>query len=122
MHSEVHHPDLAGIPKIAALLGKGSKGGLSSLLMPNPSALARRRETDTQVLLVPVSQRFGIMRPEEKSTDSGDYFPCRSRPIFSRCLCSLSRTCWQCGRLCRHREFTLGQNKAGAESVGQDLK
>ncbi len=47
---------------MAALFGKGTERSWSGLLLPNGSALARWCERDPQVLLVPVPQRFGIMR------------------------------------------------------------
>src|SRR5215471_11897779 len=103
MHSKVHHPDLVGIPEIATLFGKGTEDSRSRLLLPNGSALARWFERDPQVLLVPVSQRFGIMSSEEQPSDSGYFFHFRSsRFIFASCLRGRSRTRCLCGVLCRH--------------------
>src|SRR5215469_2309589 len=119
MHSEVHHPDLGRIPEIAALFGKRSEGGLSSLLLPNGLTPARWCEPDPQMLPVPVRQRFGIMSSKEQTSDSGYSFPFRS----SGCLFSsgLGRR-RLCGILCRHSEFVPWQNKTGPESIGNDLK
>src|SRR5262249_31794586 len=103
MHSKVHHPDLVRISEIATLLGKGSEGGRSGLLLPNGSALARRCERDPQMLLVPVPQRFGITSSEEQPSDSGYFFHFRSsRFMFSSCLSRRSWTRWLGGVLCRH--------------------
>src|SRR5215467_14530126 len=99
MHSEVHHPDFAGIPEITALLRKRSKSGLPGLLMPNRSTLSRWGESDPQVLLVPLPQCFGIMSPEKESADSGYSFLFRPRFLFDRCLGSRSGTCRLSGGL-----------------------
>src|SRR5215471_12077466 len=98
MHSKVDHPDLARIPEILTRFGKGTKDGRSGLLLPNGSALARWFERDPQVLLVPVSQRFGIMSSEEQPSDSGYFFHFRSsRFMCSICLRRRSRTRWLWG-------------------------
>src|SRR5215469_7121768 len=113
MHSKVHHPGLVRIPEIFGRLGKGTEGGRSGLLLPNGSALARWCERDPQVLLVPVSQRFGIMSSEEQPSDSGYSFHFRSsRFISSICPRMWNRTRWLCGVLWRHGEFIPGQNEA----------
>src|ERR1700733_9302600 len=98
MHSKVHHPGLVRIPEIFSSLGKRTEGGWSGLLLPNGLALARWGERDSQMLQIPVSQRFRIMSSEEHPSDSRHFFHFRSSWfMFSSCLRRRSRTRWLCG-------------------------
>src|ERR1051326_5052100 len=87
MHAKVDHPCLVRIAEILSRLGKGTEGGRSGLLLPNGSVLRRWCECDSQVLQVPVPQRFGIMSSEEQPSDSRHFFHFRSSWLmFSGCL------------------------------------
>src|SRR5262249_17831854 len=113
-HSEVHHPDFAGIAEVAALFGKGSEGGWPGLLLPNGLALAGWREPDSQMLPIPGRECFGIMGSEKESTDAGHFL------LFRFIFWSRSRRLR--GILCRHGESIPRQNEAGSESTGQYSK
>src|SRR6185312_11659111 len=73
MHAKVHHPGLVRISEIFSGLGKRTEGGWSGFLLPNGLALARWCERNSQVLQVPVFQRFWIMSSEEQPSDSATF-------------------------------------------------
>src|ERR1700726_2257909 len=97
--SKVQHPDLLGIPEIAARLLEWSESGGSGLLLPRGFLVARWYERDSQVLLVPKPQRFRIFGSEEESSDSRHFFRFRSSsdPIADSSLFRGRGDLWLCG-------------------------
>ena len=61
-HTKVDHPLLRRVAKVIGLHGKGCKTRRSGLLLPNMIVVALRGHGDTEVVLIPLRQRFGIMR------------------------------------------------------------
>jgi len=104
---------LSGSPKYFVVSGNGLKEVGPASCCQTGRALARWCERDSQVLQVPVSQRFRIMSSEEQPSDSRHFFHFRSsRFVFSGCWRSRNRTQWRCGVLCSQDKCRLRQNEA----------
>ena len=116
--SKVQHPDLLGVPEIAARLLEWSESSGSGLLLPRGFSGARWYERDSQVLLVPKPQRFRIFGSEEEPSDSRHFFHLRScsDPIAYSGPRRRRRDLWLCGCLRHYAELAPPQDEARPES------
>ncbi len=81
-HPEIYHPDLLRIAEVLRLLRERTEHGGTRLLLPNWVSFAGGCKRDSQVLMVPASQGFGIVSPKEEASNSRYSFHLR---FFGRC-------------------------------------
>src|ERR1700676_5176525 len=109
---------------MVARLRERTEDGGACLLLPRGFLVARWCERDSQVLLVPVPQRFRIVSSEEQSSDSRHFFHFRSSsdPIANSSPCRGRRDLWLRGCLRGYAELVSAQDEARPESKWQSSK
>jgi hypothetical protein len=116
--SKVQHPDLGGIPEVAARLLEWTESGGPGLLLPPVVLRGRWYRQNPQVLLIPKPQRFRIFGSKEESSDSGDFFRFRSccDPITNSGPRRGRGDLWRCGCPPSDAEFVPIPDEARPES------
>jgi hypothetical protein len=78
-NTKIDHPSLLAPAEILRVVWERCKGGWTRFLGPRLLAVVRGHEINSEMIFVPMAQRRGIFRAEEKPSDASNFFRFHAR-------------------------------------------